>query len=94
MEGKKIENVLLMNVWHIMMERKYIIFMENIHGILSDKMQGLNREEKLMNLYKLWKNLQNGTKKENANRDGGFWQYLSKILKLFIFSLGYIIERI
>ncbi len=38
-----------------MMEKRYIIFMENIHGILSDKMQGLNREEKWSDLWYIFK---------------------------------------
>lgn len=56
-----------MNVWHIMMEKKYIIFMENIHGNLSDKIQGLNREEKWSDLWYIFK--PNGFDKTLAEMD-------------------------
>ena len=38
-----------------MMEKKYIIFMENILGNLSNKIQGLNREEKWSDLWYIFK---------------------------------------
>ena len=38
-----------------MMEKKYIIFMENIHGNLSNKIQGLNRKEKWSDLWYIFK---------------------------------------
>ena len=44
-----------MNVWHIMMERIYTIFMENIHGNLSNEILGLNREEKWSDLWYIFK---------------------------------------
>lgn len=44
-----------MNVWHIMMEKKYTIFMENIHGNLSNEILGLNREEKWSDLWYIFK---------------------------------------
>ena len=34
-----------------MMEKKYTIFMENIHGKLSNKIQGIDREEKWSDLW-------------------------------------------
>lgn len=34
-----------------MMEKRYIIFMESIHGNLSDNIQGLDREEKWSDLW-------------------------------------------
>ena len=34
-----------------MMEKKYTIFMENIHGNLSNEILGLNREEKWSDLW-------------------------------------------
>ena len=54
-EIKKIENVLLMNVQRIMMEKKFIIFMENILGNLSEKVQGQDREEKWSDLWYIFK---------------------------------------
>ena len=44
-----------MNVWHIMMEKKYTIFMENIRGNLSNEILGLNREEKWSDLWYIFK---------------------------------------
>ena len=44
-----------MNVWHIMMEKKYTIFMENIRGNLSNEILGLNREEKWSDLWYVFK---------------------------------------
>ena len=44
-----------MNVQHIMMAKKYITSMENIHGNLSNKIQGLNREEKWSDLWYIFK---------------------------------------
>lgn len=38
-----------------MMEKKYIIFMENIRGNLSNKIQGVNREEKWSDLWYIFK---------------------------------------
>ena len=38
-----------------MMEKKYIIFMENIHGNLSNEILGLNREEKWSDLWYIFK---------------------------------------
>lgn len=38
-----------------MMEKKYIIFMVNIHGNLSDKIQGVDREEKWSDLWYIFK---------------------------------------
>lgn len=38
-----------------MMERKYIIFMENIHGEVSNKIQGLDRAEKWSDLWYIFK---------------------------------------
>ena len=55
MEGEKIESVPLMNVWHIMMGKIYTIFMENILGNLSIKIQGLDREEKWSDLWYIFK---------------------------------------
>ena len=37
------------------MEKKYIIFMESIHGILSDTIKGLDREEKWSDLWYIFK---------------------------------------
>ncbi len=34
-----------------MMEMKYTIFMQNIHGKLSNKIQGIDREEKWSDLW-------------------------------------------
>lgn len=34
-----------------MMEKKYTIFMENIHGKLSNKIKGIDREEKWSDLW-------------------------------------------
>lgn len=50
-----------------MMEKKYIIFMENIHGNLSNKIQGLNREEKWSDLWYIFK--PNGFDKTLAEMD-------------------------
>ena len=44
-----------MNAWHIMMEKIYIIFMESIHGNLSNEILGLNREEKWSDLWYIFK---------------------------------------
>ena len=44
-----------MNVWHIMMEKKYIIFMGNIHGNLSNAIMGIEREEKWSDLWYVFK---------------------------------------
>ena len=38
-----------------MMEKKYTIFMENIHGNLSNEILGLNREEKRSDLWYIFK---------------------------------------
>ena len=38
-----------------MMEKIYITFMENIHGNLSNKILGLNREEKWSDLWYIFK---------------------------------------
>lgn len=38
-----------------MMEKIYIIFMENIHGNLSNEILGLNREEKWSDLWYIFK---------------------------------------
>ena len=38
-----------------MMEKKYITFTENIHGTLSDKIEGLDREEKWSDLWYIFK---------------------------------------
>ena len=38
-----------------MMEKKYTIFMENIHGNLSNEVLGLNREEKWSDLWYIFK---------------------------------------
>lgn len=38
-----------------MMEKKYIIFMGNIHGNLSNKIQGIDREEKWSDLWYVFK---------------------------------------
>ena len=45
----------LINVWHIMMEKIYTIFMENIRGNLSNEVLGLNREEKWSDLWYIFK---------------------------------------
>ena len=37
------------------MEKKYIIFMECIHGNLSDTIKGLDREEKWSDLWYIFK---------------------------------------
>ena len=44
-----------MNVWHITMEKIYIIFMEDILGNLSNEILGLNREEKWSDLWYIFK---------------------------------------
>ena len=49
------------------MERIYIIFMENIHGNLSNKIQGLDREEKWSDLWYIFK--PNGFDKTLAEMD-------------------------
>lgn len=38
-----------------MMEKKYIISMENIHGNLSNRIQGIDREEKWSDLWYVFK---------------------------------------
>ena len=38
-----------------MTEKKYIIFTENIHGNLSETIQGVNREEKWSDLWYIFK---------------------------------------
>ena len=38
-----------------MMERKYIISTENIHGNLSNRIQGIDREEKWSDLWYVFK---------------------------------------
>lgn len=38
-----------------MTEKKYIIFTEDIHGNLSDKIQGIDREEKWSDLWYIFK---------------------------------------
>ncbi len=50
-----------------MMEKKYIIFMENIHGILSNNIQGQDREEKWSDLWYIFK--PNGFDKTLAEMD-------------------------
>ena len=49
------------------MEKKYIIFMESIHGILSDSIKGLDREEKWSDLWYIFK--PNGFNKTLAEMD-------------------------
>ena len=57
-----------------MMERIYTIFMENIHGNLSNEILGLNREEKWSDLWYIYipsgyeKTLAQMTKEERATR--------------------------
>ena len=36
-------------------QKKYIIFMESIHGILSESIKGLDREEKWSDLWYIFK---------------------------------------
>ena len=50
-----------------MMEKKYITFMENIHGNLSNTIQGLDREEKWSDLWYIFK--PNGFNKTLAEMD-------------------------
>lgn len=50
-----------------MMEKKYIIFMENIHGILSNNIQGQDREEKWSDIWYIFK--PNGFDKTLAEMD-------------------------
>ncbi len=50
-----------------MMEKKYITFMENIHGILSNNIQGQDREEKWSDLWYIFK--PNGFDKTLAEMD-------------------------
>ncbi len=38
-----------------MMAKKYIIFMEGIHGNLSNRIQGIDREEKWSDLWYIFK---------------------------------------
>lgn len=49
------------------MGKKYIIFMENIHGYLSNNIQGLDREEKWSDLCYIFK--PNGFDKTLAEMD-------------------------
>lgn len=49
------------------MEKKYITFMENIHGILSNNIQGQDREEKWSDLWYIFK--PNGFDKTLAEMD-------------------------
>lgn len=49
------------------MEKKYIIFMESIHGILSESIKGLDREEKWSDLWYIFK--PNGFEKTLAEMD-------------------------
>ena len=58
-----------MSAWHITMEKKYIIFMENTLGNLSNKIQGVNREEKWSDLWYIFK--PNGFDKTLAEMDSG-----------------------
>ena len=50
-----------------MIEKKYIIFMESIHGNLSKAIQGLDREEKWSDLWYIFK--PNGFDKTLAEMD-------------------------
>ncbi len=50
-----------------MMEKKYITFMANILGNLSDKIQGVDREEKWSDLWYIFK--PNGFEKTLAEMD-------------------------
>ena len=50
-----------------MMGRIFIIFMENIHGILSNNIQGQDREEKWSDLWYIFK--PNGFDKTLAEMD-------------------------
>lgn len=50
-----------------MMEKKYIIFTESIHGNLSKAIQGLDREEKWSDLWYIFK--PNGFNKTLAEMD-------------------------
>ena len=49
------------------MEKKYITFMENIHGNLSKTIRGLDREEKWSDLWYIFK--PNGFEKTLAEMD-------------------------
>ena len=49
------------------MEKKYITFMENIHGNLSNTIRGLDREEKWSDLWYIFK--PNGFNKTLAEMD-------------------------
>ena len=55
-----------------MMEKKYITFMENIHGILSNNIQGQDREEKWSDLWYIFK--PNGFDKTLAEMDSFEWE--------------------
>ena len=50
-----------------MMEKRYIIFMVNIHGNLSNEIQGVDREEKWSDLWYIFK--PNGFDKTLAEMD-------------------------
>ncbi len=56
------------------MEKKYTIFMENIHGKLSNKIKGIDREEKWSDLWYIFepkgfdKTLAQMDAKERENR--------------------------
>lgn len=62
-----------------MMEKKYITFMENIRGILSNNIQGQDREEKWSDLWYIFK--PNGFDKTLAEMDS-FETSFARIRKL------------
>ena len=80
-----------MNAWHIMMEKIYIISMENILGNLSNEILGLNREEKWSDLWYIFKPLgfdktlaeMDSEERENRRKIDGSVQAMQEFAKWY-----------
>ena len=74
-----------------MMEKIYIIFMENIHGNLSNEILGLNREEKWSDLWYIFKpegfdktlEEMDSEKRENRRKVDGLVQVMQEFAKWY-----------
>ena len=73
------------------MEKKYIIFMENIHGNLSKAIEGVDREEKWSDLWYIFKPEgfektlaeMNSTERENRRKIDGSVQAMQEFAKWY-----------
>lgn len=74
-----------------MMGKKFIIFMENIHGNLSNNIQGLDREEKWSDLWYIFKPdgfdktlaEMDSTERENRRKTDGSVQAMQEFAKWY-----------